>query len=337
MLRHGDLSQVRRDKRQYVPHSNFWATQGYLKFAWDQVRMRGAAMRGPVGVTGSNRGLEALGTLATVWKSMQNANVIALRSQWLLGDAVFIRWHHDATPMLLQFGSLQGVLESVARYLIQVEDARGFLVWKSLPYEEFKRLHPRASTNSGVLEVFGQLIDIFWSGSDLYGAEGHQKVTVEPMLLKACNANCISDAAGRACHWLSFPGIEDLCGQVKWVFLGQFPDGVSSNLRQQAYWQKMLEPIPNCLFTKGACWEHKLHRIAVKGTKESELIGHCHALHTVQSDTSRRIAIQSAATTFFQEHVCLADGAPDAHCMKMQKALISHTLLRELDHTGGIV
>ena len=323
------------DQVNGMAHDNVWATPGFLKFAWRQVGQSGPILRGKNDVHASNRGLEALSTLAASWSLTQQQELDSLSQQWTRDDAVFVRCHYDGTPMLFSFGHLQSVVEPHARYLIQVKDQRGFQRWKPVPYEEYKSLCPKAKTNSGVLEVQGQLADVYWTRPSMQGVEEHRKITRGPKFLQKNNADCISDSMGQECPMLGLDGTRELCLQVKWVFLSQFPDEAASNVRQHAYWEQELKPVKNALFTKGACMLHKLHRVIAKSTKESTLIGHCHAVATVQADTSRRNAMQRATKAFIAEHLHIVHGEPDPYCARMQEALLSHTILRELEHTQG--
>ena len=71
------------------------------------------------------------------------------------------RRHHDATPMLLSFGRLEEALQPHARYLVRDVDSRGHTCWKPVSLTEYRKRYPRGSVASGVLEVFGQKMDIF--------------------------------------------------------------------------------------------------------------------------------------------------------------------------------
>ena len=335
MLREGDLSQIRSHERDgsLLGGSNRWSTPRYLKVAWQQLRCNGTA--GKVDVQGTNRGLEALATLASTWSALQKGKVADFISGFQEDDVIFVRWHHDATPSLLQFGQMEEVLAPHARYIIAEPQDNGEVKWRAVPLHVFRQYCPTGTLRSGVLEVLGQQVFIATTRPSLEGVEAHRTVIVPPMILQAGNSNCVSNAGGQATCLLDLETLPEVCSRVKYVFLSEFPDEVAANRRQMAYWQQQLEPVPNILISTGACVMHKLHRITVKATKEDDLCGHCHAVQVVLYDRSKRAAIRAAWLHLVEENLVILPQEPDPHCISMQASLLSHTVLRDQDHCRG--
>ena len=94
---------------------------------------------------------------------------------------------YDATPMLVRFGSLQSLLEPVARYLIKVPAARGGERWAAVPFETFRERCPGAQTSSGVVEIMAQRLDLRWMRGD---SMEHRCFHVPPMVLQQANSSC---------------------------------------------------------------------------------------------------------------------------------------------------
>ena len=74
----------------------------------------------------------------------------------------YVRRHHDGTQMYLGFGSLQQQLQPQARYLRPLEPDRtsGWVRWVTCTFMEFKKWQPWARPQSGILEVFGQQVEV---------------------------------------------------------------------------------------------------------------------------------------------------------------------------------
>ena len=314
---------------------NRWNTPGFLTMAWKELRHRNEAARGHVGVFNSNRSAEALVLLGALTRAAQKAEIKSALDN-CVGETLMVRHHHDATPLVLNFGILQSMVESVARYPVQEEDARGMLRWKAVTYEEYKRRFPHASTTKGSLEVFGQMLDISWTSRQSGLLEYEKRsVNIEPMILERGSANCISEASAKASPLLTLEGLAEIALKFRWVFVAEVPDEHKACVRHQGYRQLQLQSLPNVLYTRNNCMIHKLHRIVSAATTEDDIIGHVHAVQTVYSDTSHKKAVMAAGKAEIIENIAIVPGSLDAQCIRMQKALVQHTVLRTQMFVGG--
>ena len=75
----------------------------------------------------------------------------------------------------------------------------------------------------------------------------------------------------------------------------------------------------------------------MKGMQETKLLGHVHAVHKVLSNRSTHQTIQAALERFFMDNLDPLPGEPDPVQNRMQKQLLSFTLLRACDQTAGSI
>ena len=95
---------------------------------------------------------------------------------------------------MLAFGALQPLLEQSARYLICEKDSRGISRWKAVPFEEYKKVRPGAGTHAGVLEVFGQLLDVIVTRPprpESVEEELKHVIFIPPSILESACADCL--------------------------------------------------------------------------------------------------------------------------------------------------
>ena len=114
---------------------------------------------------------------------------------------------HDATPIEVSFGSLQGLLAPHARYSV-LEDG----VWKSKKFEEMK-CRKKGPLTFGRVELFGQTCQICYSeATDMkkHKEENHQHTAsclCMPTILERGSASCINTAIERGLPPLSTESI----------------------------------------------------------------------------------------------------------------------------------
>ena len=316
-------------------------TMGFLHDSWKYVRQRETPNPGrECSVTGATHRQSSHAAILASFFARAQRQKITTDLDFKGDESVFVRWHHDATPLMLEFGALQPLLEQSARYLIREKDSRGISRWKAVPFEEYNKVHPGAGTHAGVLEVFGQLLDVIVTKPprpESVEEELKHGIFIPPYILESTCADCLLDAAAAASDFVSLEGIREICSKVDWYCLSTFPDGVSSNLRMQAYMASSLHDIPNILLFDGPCVQHILHRICVKGLQETKLLGHVHAVHMVFSNKSNHQTFQAALERFFMDNLDPWPGEPDPVQIRMQKQLLSFTLLRACDHTAGSI
>lgn len=336
VLREGDQCYGAQESH-VAAHSQRWSTSGFTRLGWQGIgQQMSGSVGGENGIQESKRGLEATMLLSALWHRAEREQLASL--QWDDGTSLFARHQHDATPMLVRFGIMEGVVAQSARYLVRGLNRHGDECWKTVPYEEFRRLHPRRATSTGVVEIFGQLVDFHWSSPHAMGSiVHHRRLHVPPMTLQRGNANCIVRATEKTCSTLSLTGIEDTCRRVPWFMLEQFPDECSANKRQQAFFKVSLAHVPNFLYVCGPCLEHKFHRIIVQGTHEEDIIGHGHALQVIWDDVARRAKVSEQAKKQLVDKIEIRFAEPDAHCDAVQRRVVQHTLLRASTRTKGVV
>lgn len=286
VLRVKDQTHLRR--QQEVLDCRQWTVSGFQRGAWLGIRGRQRRQRdAPNGLLQTHREQDMHTLLAMFWKKMQDGKLKQLT--WNGDESVFVRWHADATPMLLWFGALQDELMQKARYLIKsTEPDNGRVRWKAVPYSEYKKKYPRASTAVGLCEVLAQTIFVSFTRPSFQGQEELRTIYTAPQILESSTANSYLEAGAVASpDFCSIHGIRKICEKVAWFFLGGFPDGVAANLRMQAYLEMETSDVPNCLMCFGACVQHAFHRIVVQACQEKKLLGHVHAVQVVVSDPSR--------------------------------------------------
>ena len=108
-------------------------TMGFLHDCWKYVRQREIRPDGQCSVIGAtHRQASHVAILGSFFARAQRQK-ITTDLDFKGDESVFVRWHHDATPMMLEFGALQPLLEESARYLIREKDSRGISRWKAVP------------------------------------------------------------------------------------------------------------------------------------------------------------------------------------------------------------
>ena len=130
VLRHGDSSHLLSHK---VVHPNRWNTTGFMRMAWRELSRGNDRQRGRVGVLGSNRASEAMGTLAMFAADAMKQKVD--EHDWCAADSLVLRHQYDATPIRMCLRSLQSLIESSARYPVKELDGNGCESWTTVGYE----------------------------------------------------------------------------------------------------------------------------------------------------------------------------------------------------------
>ena len=200
-----------------------------------------------------------------------------------------LRRHHDSTPMLFKFGSMQSSIAHTARYLKKLPPDRegGYTRWTTCSYAEFKRSNPRIAPQSGVLEVFGQTsrmstccyeadLDVT---SQLWAASldvKSQDFVFPATVLSNANSSCVFDALSDTYANFTIDNIKSLAEQSEVMGLEEIPDGSRANRRQKSFMVKAFEDCDNIMVEEhGSCSVHKLHNAVTKSIGETDFVTQC--------------------------------------------------------------
>ena len=245
-------------------------------------------------VQSSHRGPEALTTLALLAHSRQERDVhVALDRCAARSCAGLVLNHgYDGTPTLCVYGALQEQLEPYGRYLLKVVEPGKPVRWRALPFAAFRECCPRRSTHSGVLEVFGQRLDLHWqemqdtSTRTDATTDVSRDVRVAPQVLARNSSSCTFNAIEKVHPRLTASGLNTLASECSWIVVNDAPDSSKANRRCGRFRQGLFGP--RVLHSPGACVGHKVTTVMQKGTRQKDLVGDVHALQSVYSIAGRR-------------------------------------------------
>ena len=306
MLRHGDRAQRPAGGDQQWTHPNTYTIPGLIRSGFANVGMHVRSIQGEATVTCSRRLLESLCTVASVAQALMQQGAAKLRSQLDGFKSLVLNRFYDSTPMFLRFGRFESKLSTQARYLKPVEPvAGGYVRWKTIPYEEYKKLHPNSAPQMGVLEVNASSSLLAYASWD-DEQEGEQwestlqqhtqEVIFPPALLQRGTSSCIYGAAETSSPSFSIAELK------KWAaaspdhvaILNDCPDNSKPNGRAKKAMAAAL-PEDNILVESYAgCVVHKLHGFLTKVIGEDKLVGHVHACQVVLNIEQRRSTLQGA-------------------------------------------
>lgn len=289
-------------------------------------------------VQDTHRGMEALSSVASIWCIAQDAAARDLAaSSWLSARYVCISRYHDATPCLLRYGRLQDSLEPVARYLVKDVDGAGRVHWKTVAHAEYRARAPRSQMRSGVLEVLAQSACVSY-GSD--GATSMQRFTLPPRLLQNGKASTIATAVETAAPSLSVESLKSMADRSpeQVVLMEEVVDRSRANQRKLAFTAEQLREHPRIFYHTGiGCVVHNLNRMLSDSIDEQATIGNVHAVQFVMSIAGRRAALQQALRELIASELVIMQGPPPDEYRAHSAQVVSHTLLRALEHTRGSV
>lgn len=229
-------------------HANTYTPLGGIRMAFRGLGKSGASLSvGQVCVDGGKRSLEIMVGIAGCIKRVWEAIAGAARANTPSAEVVYVRRHHDSTPMYLGFGALQSRLQPHARYLRPVEADRpgGYTRWLPCSFDEYRRYRPRVKPQFGILEVFAQEAEIS-TACTAEGPDTEIKTRLcmyPPMILQRPNASCVHEAlagvdySSKSSSNIYFP-VDRLKsmgsaenGEDPLIFLDDVPDGCKANKR----------------------------------------------------------------------------------------------------------
>ena len=146
-------------------HKNTWDMQGVVRETWCEVGASGSRRRGDI--SHSSHELHMLSGISRAAGLLLERKMRWMMREIIDGDelmGLFIAVHHDATPLLVKFGQLQGQLENFARYLV-FED--GF--WRQYDFDNYKLVKGHtAKTHSGIVELLAVHAGIHFHKEGMY-------------------------------------------------------------------------------------------------------------------------------------------------------------------------
>ena len=146
-------------------HANCYTVLGAVRHALRQLgKGCDAAQRGEVGIDARHRGLEVLLTIASIQGLVFLRRSMEFYSQMRHHDAaksVVIVRDCDSTPTMVKYGNMQHMIQRYGGYMVpylREDPFSGIMVrqWKTVSYDDFNKIHPRAGCLKGVVEIFAQ-------------------------------------------------------------------------------------------------------------------------------------------------------------------------------------
>lgn len=232
--------------------------------------------------------------------------------------------------MLLRFGRLQEQLEPHARYLVRESRVGKGDVWLRLSLSAFRERCPRLATNSGVLEVMAQRHELRWALADDLESVDNRVVLTPPMIVQSTSSSCTFECLEKAHEGMAVHDLNAIATGGTWVIVNETPDNCSANRRFQGFYASLLAP--RVLYAPGQCLAHKVHLVVSSASKESSVIGNCHALEFLLSVHSRRAQLAKAVGELITEELEILAGPPDSGLVELQRSLASHTWSCFRDH-----
>ena len=364
-LRHEDLAAGSlRDSTPQAgegawTHRNTYTIISWLRLAFKGLQ-KGSNAGGEVSLDGSRRIQEAMLSVSAVfWRSWNRiAETWSNRSQHDSDAVTYIRRHHDATPMYLGFGAMQERLMPQARYLRPIAPDRdtGYTRWVPCSFSDFKLLHSRAKPRAGILEVFAQEAEVTTSQDTANlpaGGEAAnesdmnldriwhcrpntstQRRTYPPQILSRNNASCIHcalDGPNSFNMHFSVKRMKEMASSGL-VLCDEIPDACKANRRHKAFLASELEQEDNVLFNEHAfCTVHYLHNAVTKTIRESDFIGHLHAVQTVTTITQRQNHIHAALRHVISTELEIVAGTPPPKFNDQTTFVLEHLIFRQQD------
>jgi hypothetical protein len=329
VLRHGDTAS---DVKLEGPalHPNTYNMPGLMRIAFANVGA--TASTGTGGVEGTRRGLEAMMSAASMYHAEQSRLDAGVSTCLGSSQGVYVGRSHDATPCLVQFGRLQHVLEQHARYLVCKTDSRGVKTWKALPFDEYRKNFPRGAIRSGVVECLAQLGDVAWWEGRF---EKARRYRFPPVFLQNTKSSTIHSAVDDAAPALSLDNLKKVSEKTP-VIMDEPVDNGKSNVRRRAHVSAQTKECKNFLYQgRVGCVVHGLNRTITKAIGEKQTVGDIHAVQYVLRLASRRDALFRSAHMIVQSELEVVHGPPIQEHLAHSRVVLSHTMLRALEHVRG--
>ena len=356
--RHGDKADrsvlSHEPREQQCAHANTTTVGGLIRGAFEELGKGSVARAGEVAVDGGRRKLESLLSVASMVRRLFRRGSAQLYTRLYnavaeseMSRGIVIERHFDSTPVFLRFGSLQGEVSQKARYLQLVTEEVHVAGnsyerqrWKAIPYEEYRKLHPKASCHSGVVEVLGKTIDISnvtFCDSDAGNWEDTYNVSktrliLPPSIVESTSGSCTLRAMQLADPSWSYDRVHNLARRNRLVCLSDMCDGGSGMTRLKHATALKFSDNPYVLYDEySSCFGHILHNDIARLLKEDEIVGHAHAVTVVLNLNQRRDQLLGALRHLVRSELVCFDGPPPPEYSEHIEAVIHDTLLRSAE------
>ena len=208
--------------------------------------------------------------------------------------------------------------------------------WVTCTYEEYKKWQPRARPQSGILEVFGQQVEVTTAiGDDDCPPLITQKRLYPPKIVARGNASCIHSAVGDPISSSFHFPVQKLkeMGTDSTVFLDEIPDACKANKRHKTFLVDALKDTDGAFINEhGTCAAHALHNMVTKTIGESDFVGHLHAVQTVGSINQRRTQLLGAARHVLSSTLKCTAGVPPPEFDDQSTFILNTFLYRKSEH-----
>ena len=248
--------------------------------------------------------------------------------------------YYDATPKLLMFKSLAGVVGPHARYFIRDSETGR---WKSCTKDEYCADRNICAPGGGVVEILAQRDEVAWARTNC--EVGWQPILVAPRALQSVNASTTHAAVESGVPELTEDKIIELAKLIPYVGYSELPDCHPANRRKRAKTAKRFEHVANVMVMPlPGCFCHIQHRHVTLATGEQEFVGDLHAVAFSLASVSRRNAVLRALWDLLSDDEyfvfnqdTLADPAWSAHTEALLRATIGRKqgTLGRLDRDGS--
>ena len=264
-------------KKQHV-HKNKWILSNVVSKAWAEV---GRSTFKSVGLGSTFRVFDIFTGVAMLCQNALSAEMRRVFELPLVRPpmvvvkknaekhVLLIVRSHDATPRLVNFGSLGPSVWAWARYLVRRADGPG---WKLVDLEHLRaEKGSKIQPKSGVLEFFAQTNQVCWASMDNAGGTAYntQAMLVPPFVLSRANGSTIFHALEKGSLLLDLAHLKKM--DTTLVLIHECLDSCRPNKRKVAGYAAELPA--NVLYWPQYCSVHLLHLGIVAGYDEAARSG----------------------------------------------------------------
>ena len=154
-----------------------------------------------------------------------------------------------------------------------------------------------------------------------------------PCVLTRANASITWRGVNHAVDSLDLDNLCELAARLKMITLVDVPDTARVNDRLKRF---VMTTLPqNIFYAPMGCNVHLVQRVLANGCDMKKLAGDAYAVHVVTRHPSHALKLMRAARRLADEALVLAGTPADAGCRVHAEAVMSHCMLRVMDHTQG--
>lgn len=306
-----------------------WTHEGLVKVGWREVGRHGRTTIGDAaGVGETRRGIDAVAILASTVDIMTQRSLSQFVDDLPQNGHLHINRHFDATPLIMGFGLLEPTLRPSARYCVKDESTAK---WTTVPWSEYHKIYPKAKPTKGTLEVLATELDIHAED----GMMLHSRIVhVPPRILMKADASSTYVALDTAATALNHQNLRLLADRLKLLTLSDIPDNAACMLRCKKFIASTLPA--NVLYTPHCCAVHLLQRTLCAAVDMRKLVGDVHATWVTLRHPTNITTFEKVVRDFVEDKLLVVAGAPPDGMWNLHaRGVLSHTILRVLDHTAG--